>query len=119
MAKRFLYMFAIVFILQMSWSVAIAYCMHESGKASQHFGHHQHKHEGENVASADDNTPPVKKATSHPDCASCSHGSLIIFAWSADSVQPGLSAHDALAPSRPHAAPYLGMPERPQWTFAA
>lgn len=30
--------------LQMAWAVAGQYCEHESGKAAQHFGHHDHAH---------------------------------------------------------------------------
>jgi hypothetical protein len=119
MAKRFLYMIALAFVLQVSWGVASAYCMHESGQASEHFGHHQHQHHSANAAGDEDNTPLQKKAATHPDCASCSHGALIAFAWSAEVVQPRLSNHALSAPLLDQPAPYLGMPERPQWTAAA
>jgi hypothetical protein len=119
MAKRFLSMLALAFILQLSWGVVSAYCMHESGKASQHFGHHQHQHQGATAAGDDDNSPPAKKGAAHPDCASCSHSSLAVFAWSADFAQPLSSNHQLLAPLSARPAPYLGLPERPQWTAAA
>lgn len=119
MAKRFLYMIALAFILQLNWGIASAYCMHESGKASQHFGHHQHKHHSTNAAGDKDNSSTPKKAATHPDCASCSHGSLGIFAWMAEIAQPPSTDHDLFAPPPQQPAPYLGLPERPQWTAAA
>lgn len=119
MLKRVLHMLALAFLLQVSWGAASAYCMHESGQASQHFGHHQHQHHGSDAAGDDDNTPLPKKAAAHADCASCSHGTLIAFAWTAELVQPLLPNHDLCAPLPAQPAPYLGLPERPRWIAIA
>ena len=65
MVKRFLYMLALAFALQMSAGVASVYCMHETGTASEHFGHHQHEHhsaEGDGDE-AEDGSTSAKKAS--------------------------------------------------------
>ncbi len=117
MFKRFLFMLAVAFVLQITAGVASAYCMHETGQASEHFGHHQHVHKD---ADGDDGgSTPAKKASSDPDCASCSHGSLVMFSLSSEIAPLPLTAHENLArlPSQP--TPYLGLPERPNWIRAA
>lgn len=44
--KRFILIFLLGLLpLQMSWAVVTGYCQHEEGKAAQHFGHHEHKHD--------------------------------------------------------------------------
>jgi hypothetical protein len=118
MIKRFLYMLVVAVTLQLSWGVASAYCMHETGKASNHFGHHQHKHHAADGAD-ETNKSPAKKASPHPDCATCAHSSLGVFAVGVKLVAPAMGAHTAqpLPPVQP--APYLGQPERPQWSVAA
>jgi hypothetical protein len=119
MAKRFLYMIALAFVLQLSWGVASAYCMHESGKASQHFGHHQHQHQSAKADGGDEDSSLPKKTATHPDCAACVHSSLGLFAWTADVLQLSLHSHELYPPPPQQPEPYLGMPERPQWTVAA
>ena len=136
MLKRFLRLIALAFLFQMSWAVASAYCLHESGSASQHFGHHAHQHQehdssdaGAAEAGADadadaktkpeDKTTAAKKAASHPDCASCAHGGVGVFGWPGNVFQPALSDQPASAPAQVPAAPWLALPERPNWPHAA
>jgi hypothetical protein len=119
MVKRFLCMVALAFTLQLSWGMVSSYCTHESGKSSQHFGHHQHQHQGTNALGDEDNTSVPKKAAAHPDCASCSHSPLITFEWHVESIQLLLFSYAQLAPLPEQPAPYLGLPERPQWPVAA
>lgn len=115
MVKRFLYAVALAFILQLSWGTASAYCMHEMDTTSQHFGHHQHKHaDGE----SESKKSPQKKASVHPDCATCAHGAIFITELASDLSNPLLSNHQAIIASAGQAAPYLGAPERPQWLRA-
>jgi hypothetical protein len=101
MAKRFFYMLAVAFILQLSWGVASAYCLHESGPASEHFGHHQHQHQDAD----EDNSPSPKKAAFHPDCATCSHHLCAVFAWSSMSALSMLPDHQFVASFDEHPAP--------------
>jgi hypothetical protein len=117
MVKRFFYMLALAFVLQMSAGVASAYCMHETGQASKHFGHHQHTHQ--NADGDEDGSAPAKKAGSDPDCASCSHGTLVMLSWSSKVAQLLLPAHQLLAQLPWQPTPYLGLPERPNWIRAA
>jgi hypothetical protein len=118
MLKRFLYMLVVAVTLQLSWGVATAYCMHETGKASNHFGHHQHKHQAADGAD-EANKSPAKKASPHPDCATCAHSSLGVLSSSVKFVAPAMAAHASQAPPSVQPAPYLGQPERPQWSVAA
>ena len=121
MIKRFFYLVALAFILQLSWGTASAYCMHEMDKTSQHFGHHQHQHadsDGDSDA-GESGKSPQKKAGAHPDCASCAHGSIFMSEFTSDLSLVLLSSHQAMIPSVGQAAPYLGLPERPRWLRAA
>ncbi|MDP3672662.1 MAG: hypothetical protein WA191_12795 [Telluria sp.] len=117
MVKRFVYMLALAFVLQMSAGIASAYCVHESGKASQHFGHHQHEHKA--ADGDDDGSSTIKKFGADPDCASCTHGSLVMLSWSSDVQSLVLSSHHQLAQVTGWPTPYLGLPERPNWIRAA
>jgi hypothetical protein len=116
MVKRFFHLLALAFMLQMSAGLASAYCMHETGAASEHFGHHQHEHQS---AEVDQEAPtPAKKGGPDADCASCAHGTLVAPSPYTDTLQHPPAAHHegALPPSPP--APYLGQPERPNWNRA-
>jgi hypothetical protein len=117
MVKRFFYLLALAILLQLSAGVASAYCMHETGAASEHFGHHQHEHQ---QADADaDSSAPATKAGPDPDCASCSPGSLVIPSLSSDTAQRMPPSHQQLAQLPTQPTPYLGLPERPNWMRAA
>ncbi|MDQ2821471.1 MAG: hypothetical protein M3Y65_13930 [Pseudomonadota bacterium] len=113
MIKRFIVMLGLAFLFQMSSGMAGSYCMHESGGASQHFGHHQHEHHA--TAGDDNGSSSIKKMGADPDCASCSHASLAMFSWSADVHAPAPSSHHAPAEVRAAPTPWLGLPERPNW----
>ncbi|MES2069287.1 MAG: hypothetical protein V4488_02990 [Pseudomonadota bacterium] len=124
MLKKVVYLLIVAFTLQLSWGVASAYCLHETGRAVKHFGHHQHEH---GSAGADDakttaadahQSPAAKKLVADPDCASCTHSPLAAYTWQVELVQPLLPAYQPVSPSLALPAPYLGMPERPQWTIA-
>lgn len=116
MHKRFLYLVALVFILQLSWGTASAYCMHDMDRSSQHFGHHQHQHADGDAGES--GKSPQKKAGAHPDCATCAHGAIFLTELGSDLPEPLLSSHQAMTTSEGQAAPYLGLPERPRWLHA-
>lgn len=119
MVNRFLRFIAFAFILQMTWGVASAYCLHETDKASQHFGHHQHEHRGGDASGDDSTSPPAKKTTNHIDCASCAH-TPVHGSTSVDGLlEPLPTAHQLHSPLPDQPNPYLGAPERPQWYRAA
>ena len=110
---------ALAFTLQLSWGMVSAYCMHESGKSSEHFGHHQHAHACTTVTADGDQPSGAKKAPPHLDCATCTPGSMAAFAWTFDVAHPSPANYPHASPLREQPAPYLGSPERPQWRVAA
>jgi hypothetical protein len=120
MAIRFLQLFIVAMVLQLSWGVANAYCEHEKGKAAQHVGHHQHQHQsskGAGDTGDDDSTTP--KIGDDPDCATCVHLSIGVFTSISTPLFLSTTSHETV-PSPPGLpAPFLGAPERPQWVVAA
>ncbi|MBK1891926.1 hypothetical protein Undi14_17985 [Undibacterium sp. 14-3-2] len=105
--------------LQFSWSVAAAYCTHETGKAANHWGHHPDTNSSDNVASILKEKPTdAKKSPIHSHCTSCAHGTL-----SLDSFE-GIS-HPQVVEAAPVSIEiilssyYTAPPERPQWVIAA
>lgn len=119
MARRFVYILLAVIALQFSWSAVAAYCMHETGRAAQHFGHHQHVEDGDEFPVANKDTPAVvKKFSVHSHCASCHHATVAI-----DTFHVPLYLHVAAAAPDTEIVPlssvYIPPPERPQWNSAA
>jgi hypothetical protein len=55
---------------QITWAMAGAYCEHESGKAAQHFGHHDHVH------TAPDQDKSGSKGKLDLDCSFHMHATL-------------------------------------------
>lgn len=113
--RRWFATFLLVFLpLQFTWSVAAAYCQHESGEV-QHFGHHEHKH------ASDAGATDAKKAPSgiDEDCAFCHAGCVSALIGVLD-VMPPLAA-DSSPPWAPHflASPPGDLPERPNWIASA
>ncbi len=73
---------------QMSWAVVTGYCQHEEGKAAQHLGHHEHKHQ----ASGESKLSKGKYSNSSfgfndTDCG-CHHLCCVTFV-SSEHHQPG------------------------------
>lgn len=118
---RFIRFLAVALVLQLTWGVASAYCMHESGQASQHFGHHQHEHQpsAADTDTDDDGKSGAGKFKAHPDCASCTHGQIGVFSLDVGAVPSLPVRHEAVLGPFPQTSPFLGMPERPQWNIAA
>lgn len=119
MLKRFLQMLIVALTLQLTWGVSSAYCMHESGKASQHVGHHQHQHQSSNADDDDGDDAKPSKIGGDPDCATCTHSSVGVFAFDATQLLLSTSIHEIPPNLARQPAPYLGAPERPQWMVAA
>ncbi|HEU4776403.1 MAG TPA: cobalt-zinc-cadmium resistance protein [Telluria sp.] len=61
--------------LQFAWAAAGAYCLHEEGTSSLHFGHHAHTHQAKSDSS--DSKTKVNKA--HLDCSSCHAPANVIW----------------------------------------
>jgi len=114
--KRLILIFLLALLpLHMSWAAVGSYCQHENGKAAQHFGHHEHKHQ----AQADD-TPQTKSLlTVDADCGVCQLSSVGIPAMPAEVLQidfhqavTAFAEFDFLTSFRPE------RPERPKWVRA-
>jgi hypothetical protein len=114
--KRLALIFLMLLLpLQSVWAAASAYCQHEQGVATQHFGHHTHQHK----ASADRNDGTGKSPLNvHADCSSC-HLSCPAVTESVRSIAVTASGSlvvadhlDALSSVFPDS------PERPKWASA-
>jgi hypothetical protein len=75
MKRLFLILMLVVLPFQISWAAAASYCQHEQGKASQHFGHHDHKHNVSPSAKKDKSEP----GKIDPDCGYCHLSSAYIL----------------------------------------
>jgi hypothetical protein len=66
--KRLILIILLVLVpLQFAWAAVGAYCQHEEGSNSFHFGHHAHTHQAKR--DAPDSSTKINKA--HLDCNSC------------------------------------------------
>jgi hypothetical protein len=121
MIRRFLQLLVVALTLQFTWGVASAYCGHESGEASQHFGHHQHQHQSSKASDDNDDDDSSASGTlgGDPDCASCAHSPANILPFTSSSLVILVVTHDDLLSRTGQPAPFLGAPERPQWEVAA
>ncbi len=100
--------------LQASMAAAGAYCQHEQGAATQHFGHHAHQHQG-----ADKDSPAGGSAASfHADCAFCHLGCVGAVTSSLD-VASSAPPAPAAPPDNNFLLVFLDGPERPKWASAA
>jgi len=112
--RTFLILMMSLIPFQITWAMAGAYCEHESGKAAQHFGHHDHVH------LVSDQDKPNSKATLDLDCSFHMHAMFQgvttdgtqMYAAMSGSV---LNASDASF----HLYPLLDRPERPNWFATA
>lgn len=111
MKRLFLIFLLTMLPLQMSWAVVSDYCEHESGKAAQHLGHHEHKHETSN----DKQPSKSKLGTGDSHCSYCHHCCANII----DTSQPIL---DLLFDStlaqfelQRYISPISDGPSRPNW----
>lgn len=61
---------------QFIWAAAAPYCAHETQpKASRHFGHHQHMHQGGDQSGAASDAGSDGSVVTHADCEICHLGS--------------------------------------------
>lgn len=115
--RRFALIFLMLLLpLQSVWAAASAYCQHEQGVATQHFGHHTHQHQ----ASTDGNDGTGKSPLNvHADCSIC-HLSCPAAAESVRSTIVTASGSLAVA-DQPDAlsSVFPDHPERPKWVPAA
>lgn len=117
MARKIFHMFMLVVAFQLSWNVITSYCMHETGKAANHLGHHQHESSADELAAAAKDKPDGSKKSSVHDvhCVSCAHLALASpdlteLPFGSNNVER-VVASTLIAPASALSPP----PERPQW----
>lgn len=119
MARRTIYMMLMIVALQFSWSAVSAYCMHETGRAAHHLGHHPHSAGSDDVASVLKDKPSLAKKTSpHSHCSYCSHGVLSFDALESTATHPQLAGLAPMESIKSLSSSYTIPPERPQWSPA-
>lgn len=114
MCKKWIFMLVIAFTFQLSWTAASAFCQHETDQSTQHFGHHPHQHQSADHEDQKNNAGS-KKSASHPDCATCHHGSSMATDLQINSLDlPTRQDIDRL--NQLHIPmPFMAEPERPKW----
>jgi hypothetical protein len=121
MSRRLLYILCAVITFQLSWNVITSYCMHETGRAANHLGHHEHNTSYDELSLvAKDGAHLVKKVTVHDaHCGGYAHMSLA----TPDHVDtlPVLvrAEHVVSSVITAPGTVFLSPPERPQWTGRA
>lgn len=119
MTRRFVYMMLTIIALQLSWGVIAVYCQHESGRAAQHFGHHQHADTlDHSVVAAKDKSSAAKKATQHSHCSSCAHAPLSIDGLPEVALHPTAGSDAPISAIASLSSSYKTPPDRPQWYSA-
>lgn len=118
MARRFLYILLAVMTFQLSWSVAADYCAHEVGRAANHFGHHEHHANKDELSLVAKQKSKQVKAFAVHDAHCASHLHLTLAA--PDLIEsPPLVDNGGNAVADMAVCPtsvFLSPPERPQWT---
>lgn len=103
--------------LQASWAAVTAYCTHENGAASKHFGHHYHKHQ----AASGDASGDATRLGGGPDqdCGFCHLGAFNFVQPAPHLPHPdaGSELIEAASHIYPSVVP-LGL-ERPNWRVRA
>jgi hypothetical protein len=110
MSRLLILVIALLLPAQWVWSAASAYCQHESGGSSQHFGHHVHAHVGEPKKSSDSKLAP------DADCGSCQAAHTPLMASVSEAIALIASVNGAAALAAPPFSSALARaPDRPQW----
>lgn len=116
---RLMYLMLVIAALQFSWNAVTAYCMHETGRAAHHLGHHPHPDEADAGASLLKHQPSAAKKTSvHAHCASCSHAVSSLDGLDARPVYPQLAGTAPVATVMTLSSSFTIPPDRPQWLAA-
>ncbi len=114
--RHFFVLLLLILPLQAVWAAASAYCLHEQGVATQHFGHHDHRHH----AGSADGKDGAGKATvqPHPDCGICHLNCPTATSASSLPLPAVLSPFLAADPFCALPSVFPEGPERPNWAPA-
>jgi hypothetical protein len=114
--RRFIFLLVVFLLpLQFAWGAVAAYCQHEQGAASGHFGHHEHVHKAEHGKKAD-----AGQWAADNDCGTChAAGLTALTGASAPAATPLVRQPPMEALAHPALAAPQEPPERPQWARLA
>jgi hypothetical protein len=119
MKRLLLILLLIALPFQMTWASAARYCLHEQGKAAQHFGHHEHQHHASAQEPAKDQKSSKSLAVD-TDCGVCQFNITAISALHIGNLAAyppqttlAFATFDFITSLRPV------RPERPKWGRAA
>lgn len=114
MRRLFLIFLLLMVQFQFVWGAAAAYCGHEtSAVRAAHFGHHEHRHQGDESRAPTSEKDSNGQGLAHADCGSCHFGTLgalpapgVVMAELSLSeylaeLGPRFSSHVPSAPERP------------------
>jgi hypothetical protein len=108
--KLFVILLLVILPFQLAWAGAGVYCQHETGKAAQHFGHHEHQHTGLGDQGQSDsgklNLGADNDCSSHLNGFNCFVNSQEAMAFALamvfdDSRSPHYASHIPDGPERP------------------
>lgn len=103
--------------LQASWAAVTEYCMHETGAATQHFGHHFHKHHASAGDSSGDSSRGI--AGTDKDCGMC-HISINLIPSTASMPSLEICPQADGVPRQDGYSSFVSRgPERPNWASFA
>lgn len=125
LAMRRLLFAILLFVVpfQLVWGAAVPYCEHETkADAAKHFGHHEHRHQAGDVASAAADDNGSGPGTYDSDCAICHLGTFVPHpsAVMAIASVPRGAVHSDPGPDfRSHIPAGLERPDRAELTSAA
>ena len=115
MRRRIAILLLILLPFQFTWSVAAGFCMHETGAAAKHFGHHFHVHHAGKDGKA---AAPAGQVVDN-DCAACHlDGPSLPPALPLISTSQAPAVFETSVVIAPLSAP-PSLPERPNWTSPA
>lgn len=100
--------------LQLGWAAVSGYCQHETGAAANHFGHHEHVHQG-----GDDDGDGGKASGGDFDCGFCHAASVTALTGGVLTPPLDMMSSAATPPRVFLLSVHPIEPERPKWLFPA
>ena len=120
MRRWFLIFLLLMVQFQFVWGAAAAYCGHETSAAIvPHFGHHEHRHQGDDPRAPTPEENSIGQGIDHADCGTChlgTSGTLPVPSFVMAGLEPSeylvgrgprFSSHVPAAPERPDRIAHL------------
>jgi hypothetical protein len=114
--KLLVILLVVILPFQFAWAGAGVYCQHEMGQAAQHFGHHEHQHQGLGDQGKSDSGK--LNLGGDNDCSSHLNGHSCFLSTSEALVDVPTAVFNDICP-RHFASHFPDGPERPDRQLAA